>query len=196
MRKILIMLTLTIFLAGSTYAIDINGVEFDIPSQYQGGEMDDGEYDLDNVFSIRCVDDNVARAIGLWAEEQEFSEDTNIENHPVRHYCQYNPYVRGNHSHAYFVSGKSVYEIAWTGEEITSDIEKLIKNAPESEIDDDAFYSALDESYNIYKQDKIDRLNEDGEYNTLEAKYQSKTHQNTPDDTRFKEILYTYYLNK
>lgn len=190
------MLTLTIFLAGSTYAIDINGVEFDIPSQYQGGEMDDGEYDLDNVFSIRRVDDNVARAIGLWAEEQEFSEDTNIENHPVRHYCQYNPYVRGNHSHAYFVSGKSVYEIAWVGEEITSDIEKLIKNAPESEIDDDAFYSALDESYNIYKQDKIDRLNEDGEYNTLEAKYQSKTHQNTPDDTRFKEILYTYYLNK
>lgn len=196
MRKILIMLTLTIFLAGSTYAIDINGVEFDIPSQYQGGEMDDGEYDLDNVFSIRCVDDNVARAIGLWAEEQEFSEDTNIENHPVRHYCQYNPYVGGNHSHAYFVSGKSVYEIAWTGEEITLDIEKLIKNAPESEIDDYAFYSVLDESYNIYKQDKIDRLNEDGEYNTLEAKYQSKTHQNTPDDTRFKEILYTYYLNK
>lgn len=196
MRKILIMLTLTIFLAGSTYAIDINGVEFDIPSQYQGGEMDDGEYDLDNVFSIRRVDDNVARAIGLWAEEQEFSEDTNIENHPVRHYCQYNPYVRGNHSHAYFVSGKSVYEIAWVGEEITSDIEKLIKNAPESEIDDDAFYSVLDESYNIYKRDKIDRLNEDGEYNILEAKYQSQTPQNTPDDTRFKEILYSYYLNK
>lgn len=177
--------------------VTVNGTEFKIPAKYQGGEFKNDEYHMDNVFSIRCIDDDVAQSIGLWASENKFSEELSIGNHPVRHYCQYNRYVHGNDSHAYFASGKSVYEISWVGEEINSDIENLINNTPASEISDDDFYGALNLSIELYKQDRIDRLNQDSEYNYLEAKYQYLINQqDIPDDTRFKEILYMYYLNR
>ena len=182
---------------GCAYANDtikINNVEFEIPEKYTDGELDDNQYRLDNIFSIRCIDDDVAKAIGLWASESESSEDLDIGNHPVRHFCQYNKYVDGNHSHAYFTSGKSVYEISWNGKEIDRDIEKLIKNTPKSKIDEDSFYKALDKSLDIYKEQKKDKLNQESEYNYIEAKYSSQ--QDSYDDTRFKQILFTYYLNK
>lgn len=173
-------------------SIEINGVDFDIPNKYLGGDEISNGYRLDNTFSIRCIDEDVAGAIGLWAEEKEYSNDLNIGNHPVRHFCQYNEYVNGNHSHAYFMSGESVYEISWVGNEVTSDIEKLIKDTPASEIDDDAFYDMLDDSAYTYKQKKTDKLNMDAEYNYLEAKYSSQEPQ-SHDDTKFKEILLTRY---
>lgn len=189
-------MTLTLMILGCVNAmnstIEINGIDFKIPPKYQGGETGLDMYKLDNTFSIRCVDDNIAQAIGLWAVEKDFSHELEIENHPVRHYCQYNQYVNGNHSHAYFASGNSVYEISWTGAEIDGEIENLIKNTPKSEINDDAFYDALDKSIDIYKELKKEKLNEDAMYNYLEAKYQSQQKQTSPEDTSFKEILLTH----
>lgn len=150
---------------------------------------------MDNEFSIRCVDDDIIQAMGLWASECESSKDSNIDNHPVRHFCQYHQYVGGDHSYAYFASGQSVYEISWVGDKINSDIKKLIKNTPQSEIDDDAFYNALDKSVDLYKQQRKDKLNQEAEYNYLKSKY-SSSNPKTHDDTRFRQILYTYYLNR
>lgn len=199
MKKIVIILFITLFFLSNAYAgsdnIKINGIDFHLPPKYQGGELYNDEYKLDNIFSIRCIDDNIITSIGLWAEEKELYEDININNHPVRHFSQYNKYVNGNHSHAYFASGNSVYEIAWTGEKINRDIENLIKNTPKSEINDDNFYNALDESYDIYKQQKIDKLNQDAQYNYLEAQYQSKLKQQEYNEEQINKILYTYYLN-
>lgn len=197
MKKIFIALTLAALIMGCAYAsnstVIINDVDFKIPPKYQGGEIVNGNYRLNNTFSISCIDD-VPNVIGLWATEKEFSEDLNIANHPVRHYCSYNKYVDGNLSHAYFVSGKSTYEIKWTGKEITSDIENLIKNTPKSNMSDDAFYNMLDKYIDIYKEQKIEKLNQDSEYNYLEANYNAlASHHNTPDDTRFNRILLSYH---
>lgn len=197
MKKILLILLIATLLIGCVYATDnikINDIEFKIPEKYSGGELNDNQYRLDNIFSIRCIKDDIAKAIGLWASESESSEDLKIGNHPVRHFCQYNKYVDGNHSHAYFASGKSVYEISWKGNEIDSDIEKLIKNTPKSKINEDDFYNALDKSLDIYKEQKKDKLNQESEYNYIESKYSSQ--KDSPDDTRFRQILFTYYLNK
>lgn len=200
MKKIIVILFIIIILAGCSYAgsdkVEINGVDFEIPSKYSGGKTAGEEYRMDNVFSIRCIDDDAAGSIGLWAVEKDSSEDLNLKNHPVRHYCQYNSHVGDNHSHAYFASGESIYEIAWTGEEITRDIEKMIENTPESKIDEDAFYNALDASVKIYKENKISKLNHEAEYNYLEAKHSPQQSQNNHDDARFKQILFTYYLNR
>jgi hypothetical protein len=197
MKKSLIVMTIALMLMACVHAesstVKINGTDFEIPDKYQGGELKANSYKLDNIFSIRCIDDDVIGAIGLWAAEKDFSEDANIAGHPVRHYCQYNRYVGGNHSHAYFASGNSIYEIAWTGKEINLDIKKLIENAPKSEMDEDAFYNMLDKSADIYKELEKDRLNSDGEYNYLEAKYSSQSNQPHTDNTRIKEILLAYY---
>lgn len=198
MKKILI-LTMMVLLIGCAYAssdsiVEINGAEFKIPVKYQGGDATDNEYQLDNEFSIRCIDEDVPKAIGLWACENDYHKDLNINDHPARHYCQYNKYVGGNHSHIYFASDNSIYEIAWTDNNITKDIKNLIKNTPKSKIDDDTFYYALNESIDIYKQQRTDKLNQEAEYNYLEAKYQSQyNYQNINDDRQFKEILLTYY---
>lgn len=198
MKKLLIILLFTSLILTCTYAspseVDINGVEFKLPFKYQGGELKDNEYELKDTFSIECIDDNVPTAIGLWATESESSEDITIGYHPVRHFCQYNEYINAYHSHAYFVSGESAYEISWTGKQIDEDIEKLINNTPKSKIDADTFYTVLDKSVDIYKLQKIDKLNQEAEYNYLEAKYQfQSSQQKAPDDTRFKEILTTYH---
>lgn len=203
MKKILLIILFAALLLNNAYAatdnVKINGTDFNLPVQYQGGELNDNEYELDNIFSIKCIDGNVVNAIGLWAVENDFSEDLNIGNHPVRHFSQYNKYVKANHSHAYFTSGNSIYEIAWPEKEITRDIQKLIINTPPSEIDAEAFYTALDESVKIYKEEKIDRLNQESQYNYLKAKYQTQIkqqeqHQKDKEE-QINRILYTYYLN-
>lgn len=63
--------------------------------------------------------------------EKDYEENLTVSNHPARHYCQYN--AHDNYSHVYFASGNSIYEISWQGNNITLDIEKLIKNAPPSD---------------------------------------------------------------
>ena len=65
-----------------------------------------------------------------------------------------------------------------------------------SKIDEDAFYNALDASVKIYKENKISKLNHEAEYNYLEAKHSPQQSQNNHDDARFKQILFTYYLNR
>lgn len=199
MKRIIITSTLILLVMCCAYAsdstVEINRIDFEIPEKYLGGELNDNEYELEDIFSIRCIDDNIPNAIGLWAEEHDYTKDLTIDNHPVRYFYQYNEYVHDNQSHAYFVSEDSVYEITWTGNEITDDIEKLIKNTPSSNIDEDGFYNALDISYELYKADKIEKLNQDAQYNNLEAKYHSLSKDNNNDDTRFKEILITYYNN-
>lgn len=196
MKKILIFTILLFLLIGCVFAssdIKINDAEFQLPSKYQGGELNGDSYKLNNTFSIRCIDNDTAKAIGLWASEKEYENDLNIGKHPVRHFYQYNKYVGGYHSHAYFASGTSCYEISWAGKEIDNDIEKLIKNTLASEIDSDVFYKTLDESVDIYKEQKINKLNHDEEYNYLEAKEQQLHEQKTRDDSRFNQILLTYY---
>ncbi len=197
MKRILLTVTLTILLMSFVCAsstVKVNDAEFSLPPKYQGGELNNNSYRLNNTFSIRCIDENIPDAIGLWASEKEFEENSDIDNHQVRHFYQYNTYVGGYHSHAYFASGKSIYEITWTGKEINGDIEMLIKNTPPSEIKKDAFDYALNKSIDIYKEQKINQLNQDGEYNYMEAKYQSQLHeQQTPDDRKLNQILLTYY---
>ncbi|MBR6993933.1 MAG: hypothetical protein IKH85_07650 [Methanobrevibacter sp.] len=202
MKKILIILILSILLLGFVHAksdsVEIDNVTFKIPPKYQGGEFKYGYYRLDNKFSIRCVDDNIPKAIGLWTAEQDFGEDISVGKHPVRHFYQYNTYVEGNDSHAYFASGKSVYEISWVGEKIDKDIKQLIKSTPPSKISNDDFYDLLDVSYEIYKLERQMQDEYDAQYNYMEAKYNEQLKQTKIDqqhDNRMKELWITY-INK
>jgi hypothetical protein len=199
MKKIMILIITSIFLIGCVYAqedsLEINGITFKVPEEFCGGDNITNGYRYDNNFSIICIDEDIPNAIGLWAMEYDYTNDLKIGKHPVRHYCKNNEYVGDNHSHAYFASGKSIYEISWVGKNITNDIENLIKNTPKSKINDDAFYEKLDESVKIYKLQKIDKLNQEAEYDYLESKYNVQNNQKpTHDDTQFKQILLSHYL--
>ncbi|WP_407421652.1 hypothetical protein [Methanobrevibacter sp.] len=201
MKKIFLILILSIFLMSCVFAsgnnVEINGIDFKIPVQYQGGELYNGKYRLYNNFTISCIDGNVPKSIGLWAREHKFSEDVEIGDHPVRHFSQYNQAVKGNHSHAYFASGKSIYEISWAGKEINEDIENLIKDAPSSEISSADFYNCLDESFDTYKQGKIKQDEFDAQYDDLEAGYNSQLKESdigqNKHENNMNKILLTYH---
>ena len=198
MKKKIWILLITFFLISSVcaqndMAVQINDIEFEIPSKYQGGKTINDKYKLDDIFSIRCIDGNIPKSIGLWACEMDHSKNLTISDHPVRHYCQYNSYIKNNQSHAYFASGDSIYEIVWIGNEITPDINNMIKNAPKSNIDINTFNKLLDKSIETYKKERTEQLNKDGEDNYLESKYNSQISNEKQDDTRLKEILLTRY---
>lgn len=89
----------------------------------------------------------------------------------MKFYYQYNPSSKDNYSHAYFASENSIYEISWLGNNITSDIEKFIRDTPPSKINKDKFYSILDESIKIYEIIKSQQDEWDAKYNYFEAKY-------------------------
>ncbi len=194
MKKILIILIAAAMLAGCIYAqnttVEINGASFEIPEKYQNGHTYKDGYTSDT-FHITCVDDNLAKQIGLWAREKDYEENLTIAGHPARHYCQY----KDNYSHVYFASGNFIYEISWTGNNITPDIEKLIKNTPPSKINEDEFHSILDESIKTYKIIKKQQDETDAEYNYLESKYHESLSDKNPDDRRTKELLITL-MNK
>ena len=195
-KNILIILIALLFVgcvwAQNDSAANINGIDFEIPQEYQNGKLENNRYRLENQFSIECIDGNIPKHIGLWASEKDYSKDLNIGNHPVRHYFQYNQYVHENHSHAYFASGNSIYEISWIGNSISGEIENMIKNTPPSKISEYDFKQKLDNAIKTYKSEKINKLNKEGEYNYKEAKYHSQIPSDQQDDTRFQEILLTH----
>lgn len=198
MRKSLFVIILIISLS-CTYAsdssVEINGADFEIPEKYQGGkELSEG-YRFENKFSIYCIDDDISNHAGFWGSEKDFSQDLKIGNHPVRHYCGYNQYVGGDYSHAYFASGDSVYEINWVGNNITPDIEKLIKKTPDSKISEDEFYSELDDSVGAYKDERNEQLEDIAEYNHNTAKYKPYSY-GKYDERKINEILITIMNQK
>lgn len=196
-KKILIILITLVFIssvwAQNESIVNINGINIEIPPKYQNGEFENNGYRLENQFSIECIDNNIPKHIGLWASEKDYNKDLNIEQHPVRHYFQYNQYVHDNQSHAYFASGNSIYELTWIGNSIPKEIEDMIKSTPPSKISEHDFNQKLDNSIKIYKSEKIKKLNDDGEQNYLEAKYHSQIPSDRQDDRQFKEILLTHY---
>ena len=195
MRKLLflIILILSLSFVYANNTIEINGAGFEIPEKYLGGTEISNGYRLENQFSIYSIDDDLPGHAGFWGSEKDFSQDLKIGNHPVRHYCAYNQYVGGNYSHAYFASGDSVYEINWIGNNITPDIKKLIINTPDSKINEDDFYNELDDSINVYKEDRNDKLDESSKYNHNNAKYSSHEKK---DNRKINEILLTMMNQK
>ena len=198
MKKAFILIIFLLITLGCSYAYEnsteVNGISFELPDKYAGGENTLNGYRLENNFSIQCIDDNIASAIGLWAAKSEYSEDLTINGHPVRYFYQYNQYVHNNDSHAYFATNESIYEISWVGNNITPEIEKMISDTPKSKIDNAIFYDILDDCFKKYKEERTDKLNHDAVYNYLESKYSSANNpQKTNDNKRLNEILLTYY---
>ena len=111
-------------------------------------------------------------------------------------YYSYNQYVSDNMSHAYFSSGNSFYEIFWVGNQITPDIEKLIKDTPDSEIGSDSFNSIVDNAIDTYIKDRDDQLSYDSLYNDYEARSSSKSGYGKTNYDRLREGYITFYNNR
>ena len=166
-KKLLIPLLLIALIVSISYvnAVDssnwktvkVGDVDFKIPPQYQGGEMNskNTEYhfkDL-NTFGILCVDDYLANSYGYWYNFK--AKNLTIGAHDAVYFSNYNSYVKHDVSHIYFSSGDSIYCICWSGSEITDEIEEIIINTPNSSYDTNTFHSILNDAKYEYDNKKV-----------------------------------------
>lgn len=150
MKKIFLILVFFLLISPVS-AVEIRGVDFEIPDKYHGGELKSYGYiyKSENTFSILCIDYLMQTKYAEWAYESISSENVTIGSHVAVHYV--NP---GNISHLVFSVGNSIYCISWNSSEITPEIEELVKNAPDSNLTSSQFYSKLENELAEYIADK------------------------------------------
>jgi hypothetical protein len=131
-------------------AVEIRGVDFEIPDKYSDGELKSYGYifEKENTFSILCID-YLMQKYAEWAFESIYSENITIGSHEAVHYV--NP---GNISHLVFSVGDSIYCISWNSSEITPEIEKLVIDSPDSNLTSSKFYSKLENELAEYISEK------------------------------------------
>jgi len=172
MKKIIIFFIFIICISqvNAVEVVNVNGVDFEIPSNYSGGVLKPGQYVYENlnVFGILCVDDYIVSNYGYWEDSSDYSEELSIDGRPSMFLTYYNSYSKTNVSHLYFPVNNSVYCICFEGNSLTLEIEEIVRKSPSSNINSNDFYSILDEVEKEYENRQfMDSVNEDNYvYNT------------------------------
>lgn len=193
MKKIIFFIMIFL-LIGSVCASDfskvtLNGVEFEIPSQYSNGDLQDTKYFYKDyrTFAILCVDDYIISNYGGNYDIAELKQDLNVDNRPVKLLTTYNKYIDKNVSYLYFPVNDSVYCICFQGNNINGDISHIVESAPKSDMSSDTFYGLLDEVVKEHQNRKyLDAVSDNDNYNYVSQKNQHKDNSNNR--------LLTWYL--
>lgn len=194
MKRIILFLMIFI-LIGSVYATDfskvkVNGVEFDIPSQYANGDSQSNKYVYKDyrTFAVLCVDDYIVSNYGGNYDIAELKQDSTVGTHPVKLLTMYNKYIDKNVSYLYFPVNNSIYCICFQGNAINDDISHIVESAPESNMSSDTFYGLLDEVVKEHENRKyLDTLSDNDNYNYVSQK--NNQHQDNSNNR-----LLTWYL--
>lgn len=167
MKKIVLLL-LVFLLLGSVYASDfstvtVEGVDFEIPSQYSGGNAKDNKYVFKDLrtFAIMCVDDYIVSNYGGYADICDNKQQLSIDGRPCMLLSMYNKYIKTDVSYLYFPVNQSVYCICFQANNVTSDISHIVESAPGSDLSADEFYLLLDESVKEHEErEYLDTVND------------------------------------
>lgn len=147
--------------------VNVNGIDFEIPSEYAGGDIKDNQYvyhDL-RTFAILCVDDYLVNNFGGWASTCDHAQEITIDGRPCTLLTTYNKYIDANVSYLYFPVNESVYCICFKSDNLTPEISHIVETAPDYNMSSDTFYGLLDEAYNDYKESQYqDALDDDVYY--------------------------------
>lgn len=193
MMKKIIFIALIFLLIGCVYAedfskVNVNGNEFEIPSQYSLGDKQKNAYvyhDL-RTFAILCVDDYIISNYGGNYKISDSARDLSIDGRPVKLLTMYNTYISKDVSYLYFPVNQSVYCICYQGNDVNASISHIVESAPASDITSDSFYGILNEAYKQHEDRAyLDRVSTD---------YSSSVSQKNQHDTYSDNRLVTWYL--
>lgn len=128
---------------------------FKIPPKYVNPYKSDFnmyEFDEDiHVFTIRFVNPNLMSLYGYFMEHSSYIKKVNISGHDAIHFMGYDRFSGTNNSKLWFSAGEEFYYITWNGENITPEIEEIVKSASPSKYSHDEFYNILNDEYDNYK---------------------------------------------
>lgn len=153
---ILVFLTAIPLAVASYDTVTIDGVTFDIPSQYQNGRSFDGGYVFDNfnVFGIQSLSSSLSNVYG-YDMKNAYSENTTIGSHDIVYCYKYNPTSETNNSAVYFSCNDTIYSISFEGNTIPDYVREMVENSPESTLSSEEFYSILDNALDQYNMEKM-----------------------------------------
>lgn len=197
MKKIII-LSLIFLLIGCVYAgeystVNVGGVNFEIPSEYSGGNVKSNQYvykDL-RTFAILCVDDYLVNNFGGWASTCDYAQEISIDGRPCMLLIMYNKYIDANVSYLYFPVNKSVYCICFKSDNITPEISHIVETAPDYNMSSDTFYGLLDEAYDKYKERQFWDASNDDTYDYIS---EQNSHENNRDEQFIKWFILTQIM--
>ena len=176
MKKIILVMSIFV-LVGCVYAeefstVNVNGVDFEIPSKYANGDSSKGKYVFNDLrtFAILCVDDYIVSNYGGFYKICDSSHK----------------YIDNNVSYLYFPCEKSVYCICYQGNDVNGSISHIVESASPSNMSDETFYGLLNEAYKEHQnREYLDTLTDDN------SDYVSKTNQH---ETYSNDQLVKWYL--
>lgn len=150
MKRIFLMLIFFLLISPLS-AVEIRGVDFEIPDKYSGGELKSYGYIFNNedTFSILCIDFLMPTKFDEWNIESLSSENITVGSHEAVHYVN-----KKNISHLIFSVGDSIFCISWNSSKITPEIEKLVNDSPNSNLTSQQFHSKLENELAEYAADK------------------------------------------
>ena len=194
-KKIIFISAIIFLFISSSYAVEVGGVDFNIPDRFSGGNELNSGYKFENKFSVYDISDEIPEMYGFWVLSADYRENLNITKHPCEYFYSYNTYSRDNLSHIVFASDNCIFMISWEGENITDEIKDMVSNTPDSKISDGDFHKILNDSVKVYKSERAEKLSQDAIYNQYEAELKSKQSQN--DNHQWKDNRYLiYYYNR
>lgn len=192
MKKIILVMSIFV-LVGCVYAeefstVNVNGVDFEIPSKYANGDSSKGKYVFNDLrtFAILCVDDYIVSNYGGFYKICDSSQKMTVGDRPCMHLVIYNKYINNNVSYLYFPCEKSVYCICYQGNDVNGSISHIVESASPSNMSDETFYGLLNEAYKEHQnREYLDTLTDDN------SDYVSKTNQH---ETYSNDQLVKWYL--
>lgn len=144
----------------TTKNVTVDGVNFEVPQEYQDitAESDEYVYMLDSIFdfAIRSLnnDEYLVDDYGYALENAYSSEVVTIGSHDV--YYVLKGLLDNPVSFAFFASGDKIFCISWEGDSITPEIENMIEKAPDSEYSSEELSNIFNNAETQYAQDLED----------------------------------------
>ncbi|MBE6510976.1 MAG: hypothetical protein E7Z74_06890 [Methanobrevibacter millerae] len=161
MRKlIIIILALVIFIpVASAQNVTINGVDFQIPQQYEHGTVKESSYVYQSGFTFRILslDDykNLRLNYGDDIVNAKSAQHTSIAGHDA--VVIPNKYQSKDYTTVYFATADKIFLVCFNDTYVNDDITNMIANTPAQTMSANDFANQLNSALEDYKQQLSDK---------------------------------------
>lgn len=178
------------------FNITINGIDFQIPPEYEGGRNGSDFYLKDNVFTFGLVtledDKSLRNNYGYESTLDELYdvEEMEIDGHHAVAYYSHRSICDHDVTYLYFESNKTFYALSYDGNDVNDTVKKIVSYTPKSEFSKEKFNDKL----NQMQDDYIEEQREYAEDYAYEEGYRNGYSQGSMNSRHNHDDYFAYYL--
>lgn len=154
MKKIILIVIILLFIPASFAGnVTIKGVDFEIPSQYDGGTLKDTSYVYESGFTFRilCLEDakNLKINFGDDLSKATSHEKTSIGGHDA--VVIHNNFKNKEYTTVYTPIGDKIFLICFNDTRVNDDMSGMISKLPSQTMSHDEFSNTLNTALKDYE---------------------------------------------